>query len=232
MPGRRLRSRHHRDARHRSGRGRHRCARRSGAVRDDAGIRRRLAARKDRHARFRRRGRDQQVRPPGRGRCAARRAPAGAAQPRGLGHAACGFAGVRHDCLTLQRRWRHGAVPAFVGAARRARPAAGRRAAGSGHDACLDRQPRAAAAGARASSGRHRRNRARLPPPRRRAGRTRAQPAAGRSRAGDAAGEHSASHWRSTPSPLRRARRSIRRRRGCSPTGRRSRPATAARRPR
>ncbi len=44
-------------------------------VRDDAGIRRRLAARKNRHARFRRLHRHQQVRPQGRARRAARRAP-------------------------------------------------------------------------------------------------------------------------------------------------------------
>ena len=54
------------------------------ALRDDAGVRRREPAREDRHARLRRLRRDQQVRPPRRRGRAARRAQAGAAQPRGV----------------------------------------------------------------------------------------------------------------------------------------------------
>ena len=54
------------------------------AVRDDAGVRRRVAAREDRHARLRRLRRDQQVRPQGRAGRAARRAQAVPAQPRAL----------------------------------------------------------------------------------------------------------------------------------------------------
>jgi isobutyryl-CoA mutase len=52
------------------------------ALRDDAGVRRGLAAREDRHARFCRLRRHQQVRPQGRRGCAARRAQAVPAQPR------------------------------------------------------------------------------------------------------------------------------------------------------
>ena len=54
------------------------------ALRDDARVRRREPAREDRHARLRRLRRDQQVRPPRRRGRAARRAQAGAAQPRAV----------------------------------------------------------------------------------------------------------------------------------------------------
>jgi methylmalonyl-CoA mutase len=51
------------DPGHRPGRRRHRGPRRRAALRDDAGVRRRQPAREDRHARLRRRGGHQQVRP-------------------------------------------------------------------------------------------------------------------------------------------------------------------------
>ena len=66
------------------------------ALRDDARVRRRLPAREDRHARLRRRRRDQQVRAPRRRGRAARRRQAGAAQPRGVRQAARRDAGLRH----------------------------------------------------------------------------------------------------------------------------------------
>ena len=59
----------------------HRAAGRHFAVRHDARVRRGLAAREDRHARFRRLRRHQQIRPQGRRGCAARRAQAVPAQP-------------------------------------------------------------------------------------------------------------------------------------------------------
>ena len=84
VQGRRLRPRDRRDLGHRPGRRGDRAAGRRADVRDDARVRRREPAREDRHARLRRVRRDQQVRPQGRGRRAARRRQAGAAQPRGL----------------------------------------------------------------------------------------------------------------------------------------------------
>ena len=77
VPGGRRRPRRRRDARHRPGRLGGDRRRRGLALRDDARVRRRVAAREDRHARLRRRGRDQQVRTPRRARtrcarCAAR----------------------------------------------------------------------------------------------------------------------------------------------------------------
>ena len=77
-----------RDLGHRPGRRRDRAAGRRADVRDDARVRRRQPAREDRHARLRRVRGDQQVRPQGRGRRAARRRQAGAAQPRGVQAAA------------------------------------------------------------------------------------------------------------------------------------------------
>ena len=71
-----------RDVRDRPGRRRDRAAGRRLALRDDARVRRGVAAREDRHAGLRRLRRDQQVRPAGRAGRAARRAQAGAAQPR------------------------------------------------------------------------------------------------------------------------------------------------------
>ena len=111
VQGRGLRPRHRRDLGHRPGRRRDRAAGRRLALRDDARIRRRDAAREDRHARLRRLRRDQQVRPQGRGRRAARRAQAVPAQPRAVQDAARRDAGVRHDRLALQRRRRDRALP-------------------------------------------------------------------------------------------------------------------------
>ena len=100
LQGRGLRPRHRRDLGHRPGRRRDRAARRRLAVRDDAGVRRRLAAREDRHARLRRLRRDQQVRPQGRRRRAARRAQAVPAQPRALSTSAA----TRCRCSAPSRR--------------------------------------------------------------------------------------------------------------------------------
>ena len=84
VQGGRLRPGDRGDAGHRPGRRGHRAVLRRRAVRHDAGVRRRLAAGEDRHARLRRRRGDQQVRAPRRrGRPPRRRPPAGA-QPRGL----------------------------------------------------------------------------------------------------------------------------------------------------
>ena len=94
------------------------------ALRDDAGVRCRQPAREDRHARLRRLRGDQQVRPP---RCAgraARRAQAGAAQPRRLRGGRRGDAGIRHHCLALQRRRRDRALSGAGRAAGRQRPEA------------------------------------------------------------------------------------------------------------
>ena len=70
-----------RDRRHRPERLRDRRPRRPLGLRDDAGVRRALAAREDRHARARRRRRAEQVRSPRRRGRAARRAQAVAPQP-------------------------------------------------------------------------------------------------------------------------------------------------------
>ena len=78
-------------------------------------------AREDRHARPRRRRRDQQVRAPRRrGRPARRRSPDGA-QPRGLRQEARRHARLRHLGRHLQRRRRHRALPGAARPARRAR---------------------------------------------------------------------------------------------------------------
>ena len=101
-----------RDAGHRPGRRGGRAVRRHLPLRHDAGVRRRVAAREDRHARLRRRRRDQQVRAARRrGRAARRRPPAGP-QPRGVRPAARGHAGVRHLGRDLRRRRRDRALPA------------------------------------------------------------------------------------------------------------------------
>ena len=183
---RRLRPRRRRDLGHRPGRRRDRAARRRADVRDDAGVRRRQPAREDRHARLRRVRGDQQVRPQGRGRCAARRRQAGAAQPRGLGQDEPERdAGVRHDGQPLQRRRRDRAVPGAAAAPRR-------RSAWRSTPARCPRRARATAPtrcrscpGARAAlPRRHRRHRARLQGAGARAGAPRARdPAAARRRA-------------------------------------------------
>ena len=100
-----------RDRGHRAGRRRDRAARRRLALRHDPRVRRREPAREDRHARLRRFRRHQQVRPPRRRGRAARRAQAGAAQPRGVQERAGRDAGVRHHRLALQRRRRDRALP-------------------------------------------------------------------------------------------------------------------------
>ena len=82
------------------------------ALRDDAGVRRRLAAGEDRHARLRRHRGDQQVRAPRRQGRAARRRSSDGPQPRGLRQAARRHAGLRHQRRDLQRRRRHRALPA------------------------------------------------------------------------------------------------------------------------
>ena len=119
VQGRGVRRRDRRDVGHRPGRRRDRAARRRVALRDDARVRRGVAAREDRHARLRRVRGDQQVRPQGRAGRAARRAEAGAAQPRSVQVVARRDAGVRHDGLAVQRRRRHRALP---GARRRSSP--------------------------------------------------------------------------------------------------------------
>ena len=151
-----------RDLRHRPGRRGDRAAGRRAGLRDDAGVRRREPAREDRHARLRRPRRDQQVRPQGRGRCAARRRQAGAAQPRGLRQA------PRRRCR-CSARWPAAstttASPRSIRRCCRASPrwacrstpgTLPRVAIAPQHAPDADR-----AAGARALSGRHRRRGAR-----------------------------------------------------------------------
>ena len=95
--GRRVRPGDRRDAGHRAGRRRHRAVRRPLAVRDDAGVRRRVPAREDRHAGLRRRRGDQQVRAPRRRGRPPRRGPPAGAQPRGVRRVLGGHAGLRHQ---------------------------------------------------------------------------------------------------------------------------------------
>ena len=163
LQGGRLRPRHRRDLGHRPGRRGDRPARRRLALRDDARVRRGHAAREDRHARLRRRRGDQQVRPQGRGRRAARRAQAGAAQPRALPRGARGDAGVRHHRLALQRRRRDRALPRARRGARGQGAVARARHAGEDGRAPLDRPARHRAAGARPLPRRDRAGVARLP---------------------------------------------------------------------
>ena len=79
--GCRLRPRGRRDARHRPGRRGRRTVRRHQPLCHDAGVRRRIPAREDRHARLRRRRGDQQVRATRREGRAARGLPPAGAQP-------------------------------------------------------------------------------------------------------------------------------------------------------
>ena len=133
------------------------------AVRDDAGVRRRVPAREDRHAGLRRRGGDQQVRAPRRrGRPPRRRPPAGA-QPRGVRRVLGGHAGVRHQRRHLQRRRRHRALPAPARAARGRRAGRRRGPAAAHRPQDLQRARRGHPAAAHPLPGRDRRDRARLP---------------------------------------------------------------------
>ena len=109
--GRRVRPGDRRDSRDRAGRRRHRPLRGPRAVRDDPGVRCRVPAREDRHARLRRRRRDQQVRAARCRRRPARRRPPARPQPRGVRRRMAGHAGVRHERGDFRRRRRHRAVP-------------------------------------------------------------------------------------------------------------------------
>ncbi len=106
-----LRPRDRGDLGNRAGRHRHREAGGCEPLRDDPGIRRGEPAGEDRHARLRRFRRHQQVRPQGRGRCAARCRQAGAAKPPGFRPVPRRDAGLRHHGRALQRRWRDRALP-------------------------------------------------------------------------------------------------------------------------
>ena len=101
--GGRLRPRRGRDARNRPGRLGGDRRRLGLALRDDARVRRRVAAREDRHARVCRCGRDQQVRTSRRGGRAARGPPPGRPQSQGVRRAGRGPPGVRHRGVALQR---------------------------------------------------------------------------------------------------------------------------------
>ena len=151
------------DARHRAGRRRGRAAGGRVPVRDDAGVRRRVAAGEDRHARLRRRGGDQQVRAARRRRRAAGRVPAADPQPGRVRRPAAGHAGVRHQRGDVQRQRRHRPVPAPGRAARRPRPAAGRGRAARGHRPDLDRRGLGHPARPDRLPGGDRRDRPRLP---------------------------------------------------------------------
>ena len=159
----RLRSGGGRDFRYRTGRIGHRAARRCVALCDDAGIRRGLPAREDRHARFRRFRGDQQVRPQGSGGCAARRPQAVSAQPQSFSASARHHAGLRHHGLALQRRRRDCALPGDRAETARARPRAARGETAAGTRPRLFARPSDRAAGACALSRRDRADGARLP---------------------------------------------------------------------
>ena len=116
------------------------AARRRLALRHDAGVRRRLPAREDRHARLRRRRRHQQVRAARRARTPAATWPASwcaTARPSArLG----GHAGLRHQRRPLRRRRRHRALPAPARRCSAERgPAGRRRAAAAGRRPVVDR---------------------------------------------------------------------------------------------
>ena len=123
VQARRLRSDRRRDLRHRPGRRGDRAAGRRVAVRDDARVRRREPAREDRHARFRRLRRHQQVRPQGRRRtrCATCASSTSATATRSTQppDAMPVFGTI---AVALQRRRRHRAVPGTAAAPGRARP--------------------------------------------------------------------------------------------------------------
>ncbi|CAA9371721.1 MAG: B12 binding domain / kinase domain / Methylmalonyl-CoA mutase, partial [uncultured Nocardioides sp.] len=180
--GRRLRPRRGRDARHRAGRRRHRPPGRPLALRHDAGVRRRVPAREDRHARLRRHGGDQQVRAPRRQGRAARRGPPAGPQPRGVRQAAARHAGLRHQRRDVQRRRGHGPLPAPPVGPRRDGPRRGRGRAAPGRRPALLRHPPGRAAGAGPLPLRDHRDRPGLPRPHRGAGRVGVQPPAGRAR--------------------------------------------------
>ena len=232
VQGRRLRPGHRRDLGHRPGRRGDRAAGRRLAVRDDAGVRRRVAAGEDRHARLRRLRRDQQVRPQGRRRRAARRAQAVPAQPRAVQDAARRDAGVRHDRRALQRRRRDRALPGAGRTAGGQGPEARPGQAAAGRHAAVDRPERHRAVGARALSRRNRRDRARLPPVVAGAEPHRARAAAAAGGEGDARQpECKASDGRRSTrraSPPTATRSSTRAPRSCSTCGRRRRPRTPA----
>ena len=121
LQAQRLRPDRGRDLGHRPGRIGHRAAGRCLALRHDPGIRRGLAAREDRHARLRRLRRHQQVRPQGRGGCAARRAQAVSAQPRPLSAVAryacrCSAPWPRASTTTVSPRCTRPCVPTPAGA--------------------------------------------------------------------------------------------------------------------
>ena len=212
VQGGRLRPGRGGDLRHRPGRRRHRAAGGHSHVRDDAGVRRRQPAREDRHAGLRGVRRDQQVRPQGLARCAARCGQAGAAQQGGLRQEARRDAGVRHHGRAFQRRRRHGPVPgaqAAPGAA--GAQAEGRRA--SRRQRAPQHQPDArGAGGAHPLPGGDQRHRARLQEAGARAGPAGARdPAVARERPHAARGrrrarrreEHRAAAGRRARRPLR-----------------------------
>ncbi len=198
---------HRGDARYRSGRRGHRAVRGLLAVRDDAGVRRRVAAREDRHARLRGRRGDQQVRAPRcRGRAPGRGAAAGA-QPRGVRCEVGGHAGLRHVGRHVQRRRCDRAVPVPPRRAHRARPSDRRRLARHHQRQDVDQRLHDRAGGPRPLPVRHRGHRARLSPQDRRAGRRgpHAPPAHRRAEGTRNRGQGRAGHRRA-----RRRRRSAR----------------------
>ena len=111
LPGGRLRSHRRRDLGHRPVGHRDHRARRRLALLDDRRVRRGDAAREDRHARLRRRHRDQQVRQARLARRAARREEAVAAQPQRLRDRRRRRPGLRHDRLAVQRSGDEPALP-------------------------------------------------------------------------------------------------------------------------
>ncbi len=252
LQGRRLRRRHRRDLGHRPGRCGHRAARRRLALRDDARVRRGVAAREDRHARLRRFRGDQQVRPQGRAGRAARRAQAGAAQSRGVQGADRRNAGVRHDGRALQRRRRDRALPGDRGQARgkglearsgqaraRRRPGRRRRRSSSSRRRACAISPRSRTRCASITSGSRRRRgsrasgsssarRRRCSPRNARTTRDRSRTTPDRKPRGPRRSSARAISLRSTISSPRATRSSIRARRSCSTCGRRPRPPTPA----
>ncbi len=116
-----LRSRLPRDRGHRPERLRDRRSRRQLALRDDARVRRAVAAREDRHARLRGSGRAQQMRPPRRGRFPARHPQAVATQPQSDRDAGRRRAGLPDRGPQLERSGDGAAREGARGEARRAR---------------------------------------------------------------------------------------------------------------
>ena len=153
-----------RDAGHRPGRRRDRAVLRHLPLRDDAGVRRLVPAREDRHARLRRRRGDQQVRAPRRRGRPSRRRPPARAQPRGVRLRPGRHARVRDLGRDLQRRRRHGALPVPARPARGAGPRRRHRPAHRGLRQGLHQHARDHPAGPGAVPVRHRRVGPRLPP--------------------------------------------------------------------